>query len=369
MYSGYRGGLETRTPNTDEANREAHVSRFCKFIHLWFTEMSWPEVKQAADEHRYELVLNGAEISERIDKDGVDSDIFKLECLNFLQISNTTLFALPEDLGNLVHLRTLDLHRNSIEKLPTSIGLLKELKNLDLSGNELQLLPATVGELSLLQTLNLNCNKLTALPDLEHLTSLSKLDVSHNQLSELPETIYKLEHLAEVHASNNHITTISANVCKLAALKVLSLNANKIESVPGELALCHKLRDLHLTDNSIKDNRLAKLIKQCHTKAVLDYIAVGNEKGKAGKKVGRKGRNKRSSEGEEQEGMCAAVGPVVTVIYSEGFKVSVKASVQDIRPYIVCAVVKNLDLTDMTTFRKFINIQVCSCFNTHMFSV
>jgi len=254
----------------------------------------------------------------------------------------------------------LDLHGNSLEKLPASIGLLKELKHLDLSGNELQLVPTSLGELSSLQTLNLNCNKLTSLPSLEHLASLSRLDVSHNQLNELPEGIYELEHLAEIHASNNHITAISANVSKLASLKVLALNVNKMESVPAELSLCHKLKDLQLQDNSIKDNRLAKLIKQCHTKAVLDYVAVGNEKGKGGKKGGKKGRNKRTSEGdteEHAEEAAVRVGSVVRVIHSEGFKVVVKESVQDIRPYIVCTIVKNVDLTDMATFRKFINIQ------------
>ena len=324
---------------------------------------AWPEVNQAAHEHRYELVLNGAKVAERIDNGGLDQNIFKLDFLNFLQISNTKLVSLPEDLGNLVHLKTLDLHRNSIQNLPSSIGLLRELKNLDLSGNELHELPSTLAELSLLQTLNLNCNKLTVLPDLNHLKSLSRLDVSHNQLTELPEGIYELEHLSEIHASNNNITTISASVCKLAALKVLSLNVNEIESIPAELSLCHKLKDLNLQDNAIKDTRLAKLIKQCHAKAVLDYIAVGNEKGKGGKKVGKKGRNKRASEGDteehgEEDGV--KVGPTIKVIHSEGFKVSVKTSVQDIRPYIVCSIVKNLDLTDMATFRKFINIQVCT---------
>ena len=327
---------------------------------------AWPEVNQAAHEHRYELVLNGAKVAERIDNGGLDQNIFKLDFLNFLQISNTKLVSLPEDLGNLVHLKTLDLHRNSIQNLPSSIGLLRELKNLDLSGNELHELPSTLAELSLLQTLNLNCNKLTVLPDLNHLKSLSRLDVSHNQLTELPEGIYELEHLLEIHASNNNITTISASVCKLAALKVLSLNVNEIESIPAELSLCHKLKDLNLQDNAIKDTRLAKLIKQCHAKAVLDYIAVGNEKGKGGKKVGKKGRNKRASEGDteehgEEDGV--KVGPTIKVIHSEGFKVSVKTSVQDIRPYIVCSIVKNLDLTDMATFRKFINIQVCT-YNT-----
>ena len=324
--------------------------------------MSWPEVKLAAEEHRYELVLNGSSVAERIDKDGLDGYIFQLDFLNFLQISNTKLLSLPEELGKLLNLKTLDLHRNSIEKLPAAIGCLKELKNLDVSGNELQLLPAELGELTLLQTINVNCNKLTELPSVENLKKLSRLDVSHNQLSELPDGIYELEHLAEIHASNNQITTIDANVSKLTSLKVLSLNVNKIEFIPSELSECHKLKELHLQDNLIKDSRLVKLLKQCHTKAVLDYISVGNEKGKAGKKGGKKGRNKTASEGDKEENgeqaTSSQVGPVVTVLYSEDFKVLVQASVQDIRPYIVCTLVRNLDLSDMATFRKFINIQV-----------
>lgn len=319
--------------------------------------MSWPEVKLAAEEHRYELVLNGSSVAERIDKYGLDRNIFQLDFLNFLQISNTKLLSLPEELGQLLNLKTLDLHRNSIEKLPASIGCLKELKNLDVSGNELQLLPAELGELTLLQTINVNCNKLTEMPSVASLKNLSRFDVSHNQLSELPDGIYELEHLAEIHASNNQITTIDANVSKLTSLKVLSLNVNKIELIPSELSECHKLKELYLQDNLIKDNRLVKLLKQCHTKAVLDYIAAGKDKGKAGRKGGKKGRNKTVSEGDNEEDGEQATGPVVTVLYSEDFKVLVQASVQDIRPYIVCALVRNLDLSDMATFRKFINIQ------------
>jgi len=214
----------------------------------------------------------------------------------------------------------------------------------------------------LLQTINLNCNKLTELPSVANLKNLSRLDVSHNELRELPEGIYELEHLAEIHASNNQIGSIDANVSKLTSLKVLSLNVNKIELIPSELSECHKLKELHLQDNLIKDSRLGKLLKQCHTKAVLDYIATGNEKGKAGKKGGKKGRNKRVSEGDKEENgeqaTSTQVGPVVTVLYSEDFKVLVQASVQDIRPYIVCTLVRNLDLADMAAFRKFINIQV-----------
>ncbi|XP_029202678.2 leucine-rich repeat-containing protein 47-like [Acropora millepora] len=322
--------------------------------------MGWPEVDQAADEHRYELVLSGPEISERIEKGGLDLKIFELSCLNFLQISNTKLFSLPEDLGNLLHLKTLDLHRNSLQELPSSIGLLKELKNLDLSGNELEVLPSALGQLSSLQTLNLNCNKLTEIPDLKEVTELSRLDLSHNQLTELPESLFELQHLAELQASNNNFTSLSSNVSKLSALKVLILNANKITSVPTELSLCHKLKELNLQENAIKDNRLAKLIKECRTKPVLDYVAAGSDKGKGGRKGGKKGRNKKTSDedaGKLEEAIALPLGPVIRVLQSERLQVIVKPSVETVRPYIVCTVVKSLDLADMTTLKKFISIQ------------
>ncbi|KAL9957571.1 hypothetical protein ACROYT_G034490 [Oculina patagonica] len=268
--------------------------------------------------------------------------------------------SLPEELGKLLNLKTLDLHRNNLVELPASIGLLKELKNLDVSGNKLQLLPVKLGELTLLQILNVNCNELTALPSFVHLKNLLRLDVSHNQLTQLPDGIYELEHLAEIHASNNQIASIDANVSKLTSLKVLSLGVNKIELIPTELSECHKLKDLHLQDNLIKDSKLVKLIKQCHTKAVLDYIATANEKGKGGKKGGKKGKSRRGTDEDKErneEQPVGTNGPVVTVLYSDDFKILVQPSIQDIRPYIVCTLVRNVDLADMTAFRKFINIQ------------
>ena len=127
---------------------------------------------------------------------------------------------------------------------------------------------------------------------------------------------------------------------------------NKIEIVTSELSECHKLKDLHLQDNLMKDSRLV----------VLDYIATRSEKGKAGKKGGKKGRNKRVSEGDnevtEDQAETQVVSQVVRVLYSEEFKVLVQPSVQAVRPYIVCALVRNLDLSDTNAFKKFITIQV-----------
>lgn len=315
--------------------------------------MSWPEVSKAAEEQRYELVLNGTVISERIASTGIDSGIFALTKLNFLQISNTALAEIPNEIGNLLHLKTLDLHRNAIQSIPSSIGLLQDLKTLDLSGNSLKNLPDEIGEIESLHTFNLNCNKLTSVPSLEKAKHLARLDLSHNELTSLPDGIFKLEFLSEFKASHNSIGCLGEDVSSLQALKVLDMSYNKIIELPASLANCFKLKDLNLKENQIKDNRLTKLINQCSTKAILDYVASNKEKGK-GKKGGKKSRMRNVSESEQAE----QKGPVIKVVHGERIKVVVTPSVLEVRPYIVCTLVKNLDLADMAKFKKFIAIQV-----------
>ena len=90
--------------------------------------MSWPEVKLAAEEHRYELVLNGSSVAERIDKYGLDRYIFQLDCLDFLQISNTKLLSLPEELGKLLNLKTLKRLNKDIPRLERISWLVATVK-------------------------------------------------------------------------------------------------------------------------------------------------------------------------------------------------------------------------------------------------
>ncbi|EDO43554.1 predicted protein [Nematostella vectensis] len=319
--------------------------------------MSWSEVKQAAEENRYELVLFGSVISERISVSGLDPAIFQLTRLNFLQISNTSLNHVPDEIGNLINLRTLDMHRNAIKSIPSTIGKLKDVKAIDFSGNSLEKLPAEIGHMEHLQTLNLNCNALTTVPPLRNAKNLARLDISHNRLESLPEGIFNLELIAEIYAANNLIQALGNEVGCLHVLKVLDLSENKLEAIPCELADCLKLKDLNLKENPIKDNRLGKLIKQCKTKAVLDYIAtLDKEKGK-GKKGGKKARNKRASEGDKEAQDADSQLPLIQVIHSDRIKVTVQPSVLQVRPYIVCTLVKDLDLSVPAMFKKFIAVQ------------
>ena len=145
--------------------------------------------------------------------------------LTILNLSNNQLTSLPEQIGSCPRLLELLVGYNRLSSLPASFSKLTSLVCLALSGNRftavpeptlsmaslqwlwlsnnsISTLPPKLHALSKLQSLQLNDNLLTAL-DVQLPDSLLELDVSHNQLTELPET-FRMPNGAEVgHASQN----------------------------------------------------------------------------------------------------------------------------------------------------------------------
>merc|ERR1719184_158258 len=138
--------------------------------------MTWPEVELAREEQRHELVLQGKVVEDRVVKDGIDENIFKLEKLNFLQISQAKLAVLPETLGCLSNLTSLVLKGNTLTDIPTSLNSLRKLKLLDLSMNKITFLPP-IPNLTDLTTLNLSLNMLFGVLDIEGIEKCQKLSL------------------------------------------------------------------------------------------------------------------------------------------------------------------------------------------------
>lgn len=205
----------------------------------------WTEIQQAKTENKRELKLSGAEISERIDCDGIDSNLFALDALNLLNISETSLKALPIEISNLINLQTLLLYGNEITTIPDSIGQLTKLKVLDLSRNQLEEIPDTIAQLSNLQTINVSNNQLTAFPELKNFTKLSMIDLSGNQLNEFPP-IYSdaNSNLSEIYLKENSIESIPYGIDALVALKHFSMAKNKVKKVPKSLTNITKLKGM-----------------------------------------------------------------------------------------------------------------------------
>lgn len=293
----------------------------------------WPEIESAKTENKRELKLSGVQISERIDANGLDQTIFQLNAINLLTISETSLKIVPSEISNLTNLQTLLLYGNEIKSLPNSIGLLDKLKVLDVSRNQLDSIPSEIANLTQLTTINLSNNALEQFPSLPNSVKLSVIDLSNNKLNAFPDVCHENNAvLADFLIKGNLIEEIPSELIHLVSLKHLSLANNKIKTVPKLLADMAKLKGMHfiyrscceplhnvwqygvfmimvlfvcfisfffaeldLSENPIADKRLLKLIQQCRTKQVVDYVKQhGAETKKAVSSSDQSNKSKKS---------------------------------------------------------------------------
>lgn len=306
--------------------------------------MVWPEIEKAQNEKRRELTLNGPEISKRINKDGLDLEIFKLTDLNYLNINNTNLGSVPEDVGQLKNLQTLVLHSNKLCEvcLPDN----GKLKTLDLSRNDLE--GVDCGNLELV-TVNLSFNKLAEFAC--NSESLAVLDLSYNQLKKFPEL--RSRNLAELNLSSNEIETIPAAVRELTGLKTLNMNKNKLKQIAGDLTLCNKLKDVNFKDNPISDKKLLKTINQGRSKLILEYLKQNCPVTPETNKNPLKSNETTEETNDEKQCLYS-----VTVKHSsdDSIKIAIKDDVKTVRPHIVACLIHGVTFTE-EKFKKFIQMQ------------
>lgn len=125
---------------------------------------------------------------------------------------------------------------------------LEQLKNGELHGNT---------------HLNISEN-LTQFPTeiFELADSLETLDLSNNQLSELPQDLGRLINLKVIFCSNNLFTSLPAMLSTCPKLEMIGFKSNQIEEVPAT-ALPLQTRWLILTDNKITQlpEKLGQLLR------------------------------------------------------------------------------------------------------------
>ncbi|XP_050080461.1 leucine-rich repeat-containing protein 47-like [Anopheles maculipalpis] len=321
----------------------------------------WPEVDAVKSENRRELKLTGANVSKRIVENGgkLDDAIYQLSALNLLDVSDTALDKISPRIDSLNHLQSLLLYRNKIAQLPATIGQLGELKVLDLSGNRLTSLPSEFAKLHSLTTLNLSFNQLQTV-DLSALDKLSVCNLSGNELTEVPQFyLGETHHLTEVNLEKNSIDALPEELTKQQILRVLNVADNKIVQVPKYITKCVKLKEINLKGNPLKDKRLLKLVDQCRSKQVLDYVEKnGYVPPKVAPKETTPGEENQSNGAQEPSPSVPEDDIQLKIVVHKATestpKVAFTPEARSYRPYILLCIVRNFSVTDM---KKFLQLQ------------
>ncbi len=177
--------------------------------------------------------------------------IFSFTRLQELNIGPIHSNEIPDRIGALSRLTLLTVHKNYISTLPKPLSDLP-LRFLNLSSNQLTDLPSHFTQMTALKVLNLSGNQFTVLPPLLiALTCIQHLWIAGNQLSDLP-SLTTLR-LIDLNASCNHLTTFPRDLIKIDTLRKLDLCANCLTDLPDSIDELRGLTKLNLVANKIRE--------------------------------------------------------------------------------------------------------------------
>jgi internalin A len=161
----------------------------------------------------------------------------------------------------------------------------KRLTELDLSNKfgtpdeeKLTAIPAEVFDFIWLEKLYLTNNRLSEIPDsITRLQNLSYLGLTNNQLSEIPDSITRLQNLSYLDLSNNQLRELTDSIARLQNLSELDLSDNQLRELPDSITRLKKLSHLYLGDNPLVNPPI-----EISTRGIRSICAYFREKAEEG---------------------------------------------------------------------------------------
>ncbi|CAB1316071.1 unnamed protein product [Coregonus sp. 'balchen'] len=168
------------------------------------------------------------------------------------------------------HLMKIYLSKNRLTEIPPEVCLFAPLESLNLYHNCIKCIPETIINLQMLTYLNISRNLLSTLPKYLFNLPLKVLVVSNNKLVSIPEEIGKAKELMELDISCNEIQVLPPQVGRLQALRELNIRRNCLHMLPEELA------DLPLTRLDFSCNKITEIPPVYRKLRQLQHIILDN---------------------------------------------------------------------------------------------
>ncbi|KAL0232865.1 hypothetical protein GEMRC1_011612 [Eukaryota sp. GEM-RC1] len=153
-------------------------------------------------------------------------------------------------------LESLLIEHCHLSKLPPLVAL-RNLKVLDLSDNNLAQIPDDIGVLKSLEVLDLSSNFFLSYPDnLKKLSKLKALDLRNNQMSNIVEShLITFPQLTSLMLGDNRLTNFPDLSSSLNKLTKVDLSFNKISLIPDvflDILNCNGLTSQEILSNMPK---------------------------------------------------------------------------------------------------------------------
>ncbi|OXB55666.1 hypothetical protein ASZ78_005842, partial [Callipepla squamata] len=162
------------------------------------------------------------------------------------------------------------LSKNRFTEIPPDVWLFAPLETLNLYHNCIKSIPESIKNLQMLTYLNISRNLLSTLPKYLFDLPLKVLVVSNNKLVSIPEEIGKLRDLMELDVSCNELQVLPQQIGKLQSLRELNIRRNNLHMLPDELG------DLPLVKLDFSCNKITE-IPICYRKLRhLQVIVLDN---------------------------------------------------------------------------------------------
>ncbi len=162
------------------------------------------------------------------------------------------------------------LSRNALQEVPVGWmirrTIARTLTRLDLSFNQLTSLPAEIVFLSALRTLEVHCNALSSFPSqLERLPNLANISAHHNRVASLPDWLARCTSLERVELAGNPLAPVIQLAWKQPRALTQKFSNMQLSHIPLELfSFCH-ITELYLNDNQLValPHEIASLSRLC----------------------------------------------------------------------------------------------------------
>uniref|UniRef100_A0A3B4YB95 Protein flightless-1 homolog n=1 Tax=Seriola lalandi dorsalis TaxID=1841481 RepID=A0A3B4YB95_SERLL len=169
----------------------------------------------------------------------------------------------PEHVKCMSSLRWLKLNRTGLCYLPEELASLQKLEHLSVSHNSLTTLHGELSSLPNLRAVVARANNLknSGVPDdIFQLDDLSVLDLSYNQLTEIPRDLENSRNMLVLNLSHNGIDSIPNQLfINLTDLLYLDLSDNKLDSLPPQMRRLVHLQTIILNNNPLLHAQLRQL--------------------------------------------------------------------------------------------------------------